>query len=292
MSERVGTKQPTGDGRSAAATERLVAACENLLGPVEQLTPIAGSTGGVSFIAKFGTRTVHAKLIREDSSRTVSLATEFELLHALSREGLGPKPIAWDADVGVLLTEYLEGYRVLGSDELREPAVLERVCALLSRLHFRPVALSEFSPQSIATGYFEAMGGMELLEGHERKLADELLVLADDWKQRDDSPGLCHGDLVAENFMLGPTLMLVDFEYAQQAPPVLDLASLSVMNHFAPVDDRRMLGAYYTDGPPPFSPDDFAKVRRMVALIAHFWALVQGPHRAGIGRFVLERPPS
>ena len=82
------------------------------------------------------------------------------------------------------------------------------------------------------------------------------------------------------------SLRLVDFEYAQLAPPVLDLASVSVMNDFSAGDDDRLLDACHGASSSPFSRQDFAKVRRLVALTAHFWARVHPGH--GVDRFLLD----
>jgi thiamine kinase-like enzyme len=276
-------------GMPEAVRERLVAVCERRLGPVERLTPLPGSTGGTACVVESGGRRFHAKQIHADSARTVPLEMEFELLDALAREGLGPIPVACDAEAGVLVTEYLAGYRACTAQALREPPLLERACDLLLRLHGLALRLPALRATEIAAGYIDALGGLPALSATEQGLAVELVALAEDWVVRDEPGVPCHGDLVAENFMLGPRLLLVDLEYAVRAPPVLDLASLSVMNEFTAADDRRLLTQYFRQAPAPCSGEEFAKVRRMVALTAHFWALARGPGRGDVERFVLER---
>jgi thiamine kinase-like enzyme len=66
--------------------------------------------------------------------------------------------------------------------------------------------------------------------------------------------------------------MLVDFEYAARAAPILDLASLAAMNDFTGDDQRALLRAYYAGSNVPVSPADLADVVRMVRLMAFFWA--------------------
>ena len=92
---------------------------------------------------------------------------------------------------------------------------------------------------------------------------------------------VCHNDLVAENLLIGDDVTLIDFDYAVMAPPVLDLASLSVMNGFSEAETRRLLDVYYGERA-PFPAAEFVRVQRLVRLLAHFWALASGDAGAAI----------
>ena len=54
----------------------------------------------------------------------------------------------------------------------------------------------------------------------------------------------------APNVLDDGGLVLVDFEYAVRAAPVLDLAGLAGMNDYGERECRELLAAYYGDGPP------------------------------------------
>jgi thiamine kinase-like enzyme len=83
---------------------------------------------------------------------------------------------------------------------------------------------------------------------------------------------VCHNDLVAANVLEAGDLMLVDFEYAARAAPILDLASLAAMNDFTDHERNELLRAYYRTPNAPVSPAELADVVRMVRLMAFFWA--------------------
>jgi thiamine kinase-like enzyme len=67
-------------------------------------------------------------------------------------------------------------------------------------------------------------------------------------------------------------LVLVDFEYAVRAAPMLDLAGLAAMNDYGERECRALLDAYYDDGRAGVPLAELAKTVRMVRLVAFFWA--------------------
>jgi thiamine kinase-like enzyme len=83
---------------------------------------------------------------------------------------------------------------------------------------------------------------------------------------------LCHNDLVAANVLDDGNLVLVDFEYAVRAAPVLDLAGLAGMNDYGDRACRELLAAYNGDTRTPIAPAELSATVRMVRLIAYFWA--------------------
>jgi thiamine kinase-like enzyme len=103
--------------------------------------------------------------------------------------------------------------------------------------------------------------------------AQELRALAEEYRTQWRASAVCHNDLTAANILDAGSLMLVDFEYAAYASPVLDLASLAVMNDYDSKQCRALLRAYFATATAPISAGEFAKVVRMVRLIAYFWAL-------------------
>ena len=113
---------------------------------------------------------------------------------------------------------------------LQAPEGLRTLGASLQRLHAitPPTELAAFDPVSIAPGQAQAIlardpaaaGQVNALVARTRQLAVDCAAFA-------VAPVMTHGDLNASN-LIGPVPMLVDWEYAQLADPVYDLACLSV----------------------------------------------------------------
>jgi thiamine kinase-like enzyme len=76
--------------------------------------------------------------------------------------------------------------------------------------------------------------------------------------------------------------MLIDFDYAALAPPLLDLASVSVMNEFAPAEETLLLNAYGADTESKTSMAEFARVKRLIRLLGHFWSMAASDAGAAI----------
>jgi aminoglycoside phosphotransferase (APT) family kinase protein len=258
-----------------------------LLGPIESIVPLRGGTGGDSFIVSCRGRRLHVKRVAIGSSRSLDLGQEYALLEQLEDAAISAPPLAFDSMLRVIVTEYLDGYAPLAAAELMSGERLAEVCALLSRLHVLRAVLPGFSPVDVAAGYIDACGGLDALADREQALASELFEAGNFYARRFEACTVCHGDLVSANIIFGADARLVDFEYAQLAAPVLDLASLSTMNGFTADDDERMLGCYFVAESAPFSYEEFVKVRRLVALIAHFWARAQTSMTPDVRRFVV-----
>ena len=114
--------------------------------------------------------------------------------------------------------------------QLQASEGLRSLGACLQRLHAiaPPSDLAAFDPVSIATGQAQAILArdpaaaeeVDTLVARTRELAAQCAAFA-------ATPMTTHGDLVASN-VIGPVPMLVDWEYAQLADPVYDLACLSI----------------------------------------------------------------
>jgi thiamine kinase-like enzyme len=125
--------------------------------------------------------------------------------------------------------DYVEG-GMWTPPRLQAPEGLRTLGACLQRLHATtpPEGLAAFDPVSIARGSAEAIlerdpaaaAQVNALVARTRQLALDCAAFA-------VTPVTTHGDLNAGN-LIGPAPMLVDWEYAQLADPVYDLACLCV----------------------------------------------------------------
>jgi thiamine kinase len=145
---------------------------------------------------------------------------------AAAAAGLAPRIIASAPAAGWLLMDYVPGARWTGTD-FSQRDTLVRLGERLARLHdLAPARCREFDALSIAGGQLGRIQAAQpgAHRGPERALA-ELRVL--DLQLQDLRRGLAmnHGDLDAAN-LLGAAPLLIDWEYAQLADPLYDIACI------------------------------------------------------------------
>jgi aminoglycoside phosphotransferase (APT) family kinase protein len=143
-----------------------------------------------------------------------------------------------------ILMDYIEG-GMWTPMQLQAAEGLRALGARLQRLHAitPPKGLAAFDPVSIATGQAQAIlerdpacaAQVDTLVARTRQLALDCAAFA-------TTPVTTHGDLNASN-LIGPIPMLVDWEYAQLADPVYDLACLCVYYPGLRLRGGELLGA-------------------------------------------------
>jgi aminoglycoside phosphotransferase (APT) family kinase protein len=143
--------------------------------------------------------------------------------------GVAPAVLDAAPDGSWILMDYVEG-GMWTPPRLLAPEGLRTLGVCLQRLHAitPPKDLAGFDPVSIAKGQTQAIierdpaaaARVNTLVARTRELAVNCAAFA-------VTPVTTHGDLNASN-LIGPVPMLVDWEYAQLADPVYDLACLSV----------------------------------------------------------------
>ena len=252
---------------------------EPLLGEIARIRPLPSGAGGRSFRVTTARGEVVAKLFDADAPVLLGPAEQFALLGTLSGSGVAPRPIACDANARLLVTEFIGDAEVATADALRRGEHIEVLAALLRKLHAVAFVVPPFAPFAYAERYLERLGGLRRLATADRQRYDELLTLAA--HALPGPPCLCHNDVTAENLLLGAKPKLLDFDYAALATPALDLASAVFMNDLPPSSASRLLEVYY-DGPAPYSAEEFARVQRLLTLLAHFWSLAAGERAAAV----------
>jgi thiamine kinase-like enzyme len=257
-----------------------------LLGPCALSGALPSGSGGTSFLVEAAGRTMVAKRFTADAAVLLGPARQFELLQSLSAAGIAPAPVCFDARSRILVVDFVADARSQTSAMLRESQSIGQVAALLGRLHRVELELPAFAPAAYAETYLARIGGREALARADERRFDELLELAS--LPIPGSPCVCHNDLGGDNILIGTAIRLIDFDYAVSAPPIVDLASLAVMNSFTQQDVSHLIAAYFS-GRPPFAPEEFARVQRLVGLLAHFWALAQAERSAfGLSQYRIE----
>jgi aminoglycoside phosphotransferase (APT) family kinase protein len=250
--------------------ERIRVALEPMLGQLRSIDELAAGTTGTTYLVETAAGRFAAKAFAADSLALLSPAQQFEVLETLVELGISPRPAGFDSEARLLVTEYLAEAAAVGPESLRRGERLADVVATLRLLHGVTVSIPRFDPVADVDRYVAATGGLGALSADDRACFDELVGLAGSIES--EAICLCHNDLVASNLLFDRGLRLIDFDYAVLGPPVIDLASLAVMNELSDRQAGELLAAYY-EGSSPLSVGEFARVRRLVRLTAHFWAL-------------------
>ena len=174
-------------------------------------------------------RFVLRQRIREGPRPGADPLREVACHRAAAAAGVAPAVLDAAPDGRWILMDYIEG-GMWTPMQLQAAEGLRTLGARLQRLHAitPPKGLAAFDPMSIAAGQAQAIlerdpvaaAQVNALVAHTRQLAVDCAAFA-------VTPVMTHGDLNASN-LVGPVPMLVDWEYAQLADPVYDLACLSV----------------------------------------------------------------
>ena len=174
-------------------------------------------------------RFVLRQRIREGPRPGADPLREVACHRAAAAAAVAPAVLDAAPDGSWILMDYVEG-GMWTPPRPQAPEGLRTLGACLQRLHaiMPPKGLSAFDPVSIATGQAQAIlerdpaaaAQVNALVARTRQLALDCAAFA-------VTPVTTHGDLNASN-LIGPVPMLVDWEYAQLADPVYDLACLSV----------------------------------------------------------------
>jgi thiamine kinase-like enzyme len=253
---------------------------------------LAGGVNRRSFLVQLDNERWVLRLPTPGSTALLDVTTEAEAMRAAAAARLAPAIVAVDAVHGALLTAYVEGAAAWTPADARKPANIERAAQLLRALHAVDAQAPAYRAERISRGYLSALERANLATSQAPGLArfggartdawaEELLELARSFDARHPPTVLCHNDLAAANFLdLGEQLLLVDFEYAARASPLLDLAGLAAMNGFTPAQRRELLEAYGgAANAPTATLEELDGAVRLVRLMWFFWASL-GAQRA------------
>jgi Ser/Thr protein kinase RdoA (MazF antagonist) len=255
---------------SPSEIARLYSCLGAMLGTVESIVALPSGSSGTSYRVEAATGRFVAKAFRSDAKVLLGPAAQFALFARLAKVGLAPVPAGFDRHERILVTEFVADGTAVSASELRQPERIERLAAALNLLHGLPADIPPYAPRACAERYLAEIGGVACLSAGSRERFEELLSLSADFDQA--ATTLCHNDLAAENVLFGTAIRFIDFDYAVSASPILDLASVVVMNGFATAEAHALIAAYFS-GSIPFSETEFARVQRLVCLLAHFWSL-------------------
>lgn len=172
-----------------------------------------------------------------------------ELAAGRAAHAAGISPRVSYHEPGAIVMSYIEGHTFEAAD-VREPANLERIVALVKRCHHE--IPKHFRGPALVFWVFQVLRDYAgtLREGRSRMVAElpRLLEIADRLEQAVGSISLVfgHNDLLCGNLIDdGQRLWLVDWDYAGFNSPLFDLGGLASNNELSPGQEEWLLEAYF-----------------------------------------------
>jgi thiamine kinase-like enzyme len=155
----------------------------------------------------------------------VERAREQELHTVAAGAGLAPRLLLRADAAGVQVSEFLAG-RSWSEADFLQPKQIERLGERLAQLHALevPAGVTPFDPCACARDYLQIISAARVEVTHAPTLVHEIEAAAR--RVAEGTPGLAivHGDLAHGNLLDGAALWFVDWEYAQLADPLYDVA--------------------------------------------------------------------
>lgn len=181
----------------------------------------------------------------------VDLAWEVRVLGRAAGAGLAPRLVYCDLEGAVLLSRWVEGHSWV-SYEAAAPANLERIAALLQRVHTLavPMPARPVTPLQWIEIYAAALSRRTSASG-DPALRSAALSRGQALLKLPDAVGVvCHSDLHAMNLIQeDDALILLDWEYAHVTDPLWDLAGWCANNDFDAEIQRALLTRYFGNAP-------------------------------------------
>jgi thiamine kinase-like enzyme len=189
--------------------------------------------------------------------------------------GVGPQVAAFIEPEGWLVTRFIEG-RSVPPEQIRKPGGIERVAAVLRKIHEAAAIPGRFDAHAVVDQYrIEA-------EAHGVSVPSEFAAAhkVSERIRRARGPQVqvpCHNDLLNANFLDDGEIRIVDWEYAGMGDRFFDLANLSVNHEFGLDEDRMLVAAYFGEE----RSADLAAVRLM-RFMSDFREAMWGVLQSGI----------
>lgn len=202
------------------------------------------------------------------------------LLHAAAAEAaIAPRIVRAAPEEQVLICEFLVGRCWTTSDFQRDESI-DRLGERLAALHALPPPAEcggSFEPLALVRHYLELAGAASTAAHAAGKVLSRLRGSVTQIEAAAARPGIVHGDLPYSNVLENSALWLLDWEYAQLADPIYDLACVLACVPLSGRRQRRLLAAAGLGG------RDAARLASAVYVyraLTWAWQLARGEHAA------------
>ena len=168
------------------------------------------------------------------------------LLHAAAAEAaIAPRIVLAKPEAQVLICEFLDG-RCWTTSDFQQDESLDRLGERLAALHvLLPPAqcAGRFEPLALVRHYLELAGVASVAAHDAGKVLSRLRGSVTQIEAAAARPGIVHGDLPYGNVLENSALWLLDWEYAQLADPIYDVACILACVPLSGRRQRRLLAA-------------------------------------------------
>jgi thiamine kinase-like enzyme len=217
-----------------------------LRGPDVVVTALEGGLTNRNYSVRNGTERYALRLTGETSALLgIDREVEFHCAQAAFHAGVGPEVVAFVPEENILVTRFVAG-QVLTESDVRDPATLKLIVASLRRYHEAAPLVGHFCPFETVRRY-HALAVEHLVLFPED--ANNALKIADAIGRRVEKPArlcCCHNDLLPGNFVLsGPSIQILDWEYAGTGNLFFDLGNLAANNLLSEGEERMLLEFYF-----------------------------------------------
>jgi thiamine kinase-like enzyme len=194
-------------------------------GRAAQIEPLGGgitnhnfkvSLDGEAFVLRIGGKDTELLGIDRRAEHAAALAA--------AAVGTGPEVVAFLEREGALVTRFVEG-RPVSAEEMRSPASIARVVAVLKPFHDGPAIPAQFDSFQVVRSYAAAATERRVRVPAAYERAAEVATRIASLRPP-QGPRPCHNDLLTANFILDEAqLWIVDWEYAGMGEVFFDLGN-------------------------------------------------------------------
>jgi thiamine kinase-like enzyme len=216
-------------------------------GPVEPV-PLGGGISNTNFTVLDRGRKYVVRIGDDIPAHHVFRRNELAAARAAHAAGLTPEIL--HAEAGALVMPFIEG-RTLTPEDVRDPAMLERIVPLLRRCH-HDVGRHLEGPGLLFWVFHVCRDYARTLERGGRRMMPELPRLMAMNDRLEELVGKIrlvfgHNDLLAANILDdGQRLWLLDWEYAGYNSALFDLGGLASNSELTPDVEDLLLRAYFS----------------------------------------------
>jgi thiamine kinase len=231
--------------------ERLCHAVVPGAGSVDLKALGAGLLSETFRVARDGVAYTLKVAVEQRPNLGMDLPWEARVLESAASAGLAPRLVYCDLDGAVLLTRWAEG-RSWASPQAAAPANLERIAALLRRVHALavPTPARQVTPLQWIKIYTDALS-RRTSTSNDPALRSAALARIESLSELPRIVGAaCHSDLHAMNVLEeNDSLILLDWEYAHVTDPLWDVAGWCANNDFDAQVQWTLLASYLGQAP-------------------------------------------
>jgi thiamine kinase len=194
--------------------------------------------------ATAGAWVVRLSNTREDELQ-IDRHSEAAVLAAVAIADLGPQIVRCLPEQHLLVTEYLQG-NVWTPRAARQPENIERIVALLKRLHALPIptGVRTTNLRAVVSGYWNTLmaRGLSAQTGSPEQRERARQIMSE--MEAEPLACLCHNDIHHLNVIDDGQLRLIDWEYAGIGDPYFDLASICCYHAYSDPLRSQLLRLY------------------------------------------------